>query len=111
MTAEEEEVVGSTEATQFEGLDKSEFGWLHVKAILVAGIGYTFGVLFFFLDLMIYKGSSAMHMTCSSLIWLFLCLDMFTTRVTKVYLSAQQDESFNALLMLYYQFQQQTKHY
>lgn len=25
---------------QFEKLDKVSFGWLHVKAILVAGIGY-----------------------------------------------------------------------
>lgn len=24
---------------QFEELDKTEFGWLHIKAVLVAGIG------------------------------------------------------------------------
>lgn len=30
---------GGNEA-QFDQLDKTKFGWLHVKAILVAGIGY-----------------------------------------------------------------------
>ena len=39
MTVERDDTVEAPQA-QFDQLDKSDFGWLHVKAILVAGIGY-----------------------------------------------------------------------